>query len=89
MGTLHGGILCDIGDAAMGTAYSSNLEEGESFTTPELKINFLKPIWIARLSAVGRVVNRGPRVRAATQGRPYNQIDSFTVLESYDLGITW
>ena len=33
MGTLHGGILCDIADAAMGMAYASTLAEGESFTT--------------------------------------------------------
>jgi uncharacterized protein (TIGR00369 family) len=32
-GTLHGGILCDIADAAMGTAYASTLAEGETFTT--------------------------------------------------------
>ena len=44
MGTLHGGILCDIADAAMGIAYASNLNEGESFTALELKINFLKPV---------------------------------------------
>jgi len=31
MGTLHGGILCDIADAAMGMAYASNLNDGESF----------------------------------------------------------
>lgn len=59
MGTLHGGVLCDIADAAMGIAYASTLEEGESFTTLELKINFLKPIWKARLRATGRVVGRG------------------------------
>ena len=44
MGTLHGGVLCDIADAAMGTAYASTLEEGETYTTLELKINFLKPV---------------------------------------------
>ena len=59
MGTLHGGVLCDIADAAMGIAYASNLEEGESFTTLELKINFLKPVWNARLVATGRVVKQG------------------------------
>src|ERR1700720_4575698 len=59
MGTLHGGILCDIADAAMGIAFASTLEEGESFTTLELKINFLKPIWKARLRAVGRVLKQG------------------------------
>jgi len=62
MGTLHGGVLCDIADAAMGIAYSSNLEDGESFTTLELKINFLKPIWKARLRAIGRVVKQGRTV---------------------------
>ena len=62
MGTLHGGVLCDIADAAMGIAYSSNLGEGESFTTLELKINFLKPIWKARLVATGRVVKQGRAV---------------------------
>jgi len=59
MGTLHGGILCDIADAAMGIAYASNLDDDESFTTLELKINFLKPIWTARLLATGRVVKQG------------------------------
>jgi len=59
MGTLHGGILCDLADAAMGIAYASTLDEGESFTTLELKINFFKPIWTARLTATAHVVKRG------------------------------
>jgi len=62
MGTLHGGILCDIADAAMGIAYASTLEEGESFTTLELKINFLKPVWNSKLTATGRLVKRGQTV---------------------------
>jgi hypothetical protein len=36
MGTLHGGVLCDVADAAMGAAYRSTVAEGESFTTLEL-----------------------------------------------------
>ena len=62
MGTLHGGILCDIADAAMGLAYASTLAEGESFTTLELKINFLKPIWNSKLIARGRVAKGGRTV---------------------------
>jgi uncharacterized protein (TIGR00369 family) len=62
MGTLHGGILCDIADAAMGMAYASTLGEGETFTTLELKINFLKPVWQAKLQAIGRVVKHGRTV---------------------------
>jgi len=59
MGTLHGGILCDIADAAMGMAFASTLAPGESFTTIELKINFFRPVWQAQLRAEGRVVRRG------------------------------
>jgi uncharacterized protein (TIGR00369 family) len=62
MGTLHGGILCDLADAAMGIAYASSLGDEESFTTLELKINFLKPVWNARLRAEARVVKRGKTV---------------------------
>jgi uncharacterized protein (TIGR00369 family) len=62
MGTIHGGILCDLADAAMGTAWFSTLEPGESFTTLELKINFLRPFWTGKLVARGRVVSRGRTV---------------------------
>jgi uncharacterized protein (TIGR00369 family) len=59
MGGLHGGILCDIADAAMGIAYASTLVEGESFTTVELKMNFLRPFKEGHLVAAGWVVNGG------------------------------
>ena len=62
MGTLHGGVLCDIADAAMGVAYSSTLAEGETFTTIELKINFLRPVWREKLRAEARVVRAGETV---------------------------
>ena len=62
MGTLHGGILCDLSDGAMGMAWASELEEGETFTTLELKINFLKPVWNSHLRAEGRVLKRGKTV---------------------------
>ena len=62
LGTVHGGILCDIADAAMGIAYAATLDEGETFTTLELKINFLKPVRTGRLVATGRVVKGGRSV---------------------------
>jgi uncharacterized protein (TIGR00369 family) len=62
MGTIHGGILCDIADAAMGMSFFSTLEEGESFTTLELKINYLRPFWTGTLLAHGSVVSRGKTV---------------------------
>jgi uncharacterized protein (TIGR00369 family) len=62
MGTLHGGILCDIADAAMGIAFASTLAEGESFTTVELKINFFRPVWNALLTADAKVIRRGSKI---------------------------
>jgi uncharacterized protein (TIGR00369 family) len=62
MGTIHGGILCDIADAAMGMSFFSTLEEGESFTTLELKMNYLRPFWTGTLLAHGRVISRGKTV---------------------------
>ena len=62
MGTLHGGVLCDLADAAMGVAYLSTLARGETGTTIELKINFLRPVWKAKLRAEAKVVRAGKTV---------------------------
>jgi uncharacterized protein (TIGR00369 family) len=62
MGTLHGGIYCDLADAAMGFAYAATLGEGETFTTIELKINFLRPVRKATLTAEAKVVKAGSTV---------------------------
>ena len=59
MGTLHGGVYCDLADAAMGWAYAATLAEGESFTTVEMKINFLRAVRTAALTAEARVVKAG------------------------------
>lgn len=59
MGTIHGGVLCDIGDAALSTAYMSTLEADEVFATVDLTIHFLRPVRTGRLEAVGRVVHQG------------------------------
>src|SRR3974377_1814446 len=59
MGTLHGGVYCDLADAAMGFAYAATLQEGESFTTVELKINFLRGGREGTLTAEAKVVKAG------------------------------
>jgi uncharacterized protein (TIGR00369 family) len=58
MGTLHGGVVGDLSDAAMGTAMASTLEDDESFTTLDLNVKFFKPIWDAELTATALVVKR-------------------------------
>src|SRR5262245_47621765 len=59
MSTMHGGIYCDLADAAMGYAYGSTLGEGETFTTVELKINYLRAVRKATLTAEAWVVKAG------------------------------
>ena len=49
LGTLHGGVYCDLADAAMGFAYAATLQEGESFTTVSGLLPFI-PFTIASMS---------------------------------------
>src|SRR5215468_4464347 len=62
MGTIHGGVLCDIADAAIGTAHFTTIAEGESFTSIDLQINFFRPIWNERIRADAKPVHRGRRI---------------------------
>jgi len=62
MGTLHGGILCDLADAAMGMAFASTLAPDEGFTTISLNITFFRPVWKSHLRAEARVTNRSKNV---------------------------
>ena len=66
MGTLQGGVICALADAAMGLAYAYRLEGGESFTTLELKTNYLRAVTDGKLTAHGRVVHAGRTVGLTT-----------------------
>ena len=58
--SIHGGTLCSIADVAMATALVTTLEQGESMTTVELKINFLRPVPPgAEILATAAVIKRG------------------------------
>ena len=59
MGVVHGGVLCDLADVAMGVAFAVSLEEGESFLTLQLSATYLRSIREGRLIATGRVLQRG------------------------------
>jgi uncharacterized protein (TIGR00369 family) len=58
MGTLHGGIVCDVADAAMGVSFATTLEDDETFTTLDLTAKYFKPIWNAHIRATATVVKR-------------------------------
>ncbi|HEX4921296.1 MAG TPA: PaaI family thioesterase [Candidatus Bathyarchaeia archaeon] len=61
-GTMHGGIMADIADAAMGIAISTTISPEEDFTTMEFKISFYRPHIKGLLRAEGIVAKRGKRV---------------------------
>jgi len=66
MGTVQGGVICALADAAMGLAYASLLGGGESFTTLELKTNYLRQVTDGKLVATGRVVHAGRTIGLTT-----------------------
>lgn len=63
IGTVHGGILCDLADAAMGYAFLSSLDRKRTGVTMEFKINFLRPVFVSdRLLAVARALSTGKNI---------------------------
>lgn len=58
MGTLHGGVICDVADAAIGTALATTLEDDETFTSIDLTVKFFKPIWSERVRASAWLTKR-------------------------------
>ena len=66
MGTLQGGVICALADAAMGMAYATTLGEGETFTTLELKTNYLRQVVEGTLTATGRVLHAGRTIGLTT-----------------------
>jgi uncharacterized protein (TIGR00369 family) len=67
LGTVHGGILTTVLDSAMGCAVHSKLRAGLTYTTLELKVNFLRPVRVTtgRVRGEGKVVHLGGRVATA------------------------
>jgi len=61
-GTCNGGIIGILADMAMGIAYGSTLQEDETFTTIEMKVNFFKPVWKAKIKAHARLYKRGQTI---------------------------
>lgn len=61
-GTVHGGLICELADAAIGTAHSTLINEGESFTSIELKINFYRPVFGLTISAKAKPLQNGKNI---------------------------
>jgi uncharacterized protein (TIGR00369 family) len=62
MQTLHGGVYCDLADAAMGFSFLTTLNEDELFTTVDLRINYLRSVTTGKLIASSNIIKRGKRL---------------------------
>lgn len=62
MGTVHGGVLCTIADAAIGIAHWADLSDQESFTSVDFRINFFRPVWRDTIAAAARLIHGGRSV---------------------------
>jgi len=58
-GTVHGGLLSELADATIGTAHSTAIKSGESFTSIDLQIKFFRPVWKSTLIATASPIQLG------------------------------
>jgi uncharacterized protein (TIGR00369 family) len=69
---VHGGMVTTLLDTAMGGACWSLLDEGESFLTADLRVEFMSSSRPGTLRAEGRVVRRN-RTVAFCSGELYDE----------------
>ncbi len=70
LGTVHGGVHATLLDSVMGCAVHTLLPPGVSYTTLELKVNYVRAIDedTGRVTARGSVIHLGGRI-ATAEGR--------------------
>jgi len=69
IGSVHGGLAATLLDSALGCAIFSTLKKGDTWTTLELKLNFVRAMTedTGLVRAEGRVIHRG-RTVATSEG---------------------
>ncbi len=67
MGVAHGGLAATLMDSALGVAINAAAPEGKTFTTLELKVNYVRPITTATgpIRCEGTVIHIGNRTATA------------------------
>jgi uncharacterized protein (TIGR00369 family) len=76
MGTVHGGFLATLLDSAMGCAVMSSLPAGRGYTTVQLGVHMVRPVFAetATLRCEGRAIHVG-RTTATAEGRVVGSSD--------------
>ena len=69
IGSVHGGLAATLLDSALGCAIFSTLSKGDTWTTLELKVNFVRGLTkdTGPVRAEGRIIHRG-RTLATSEG---------------------
>lgn len=69
-GTIHGGWHATLLNSVMACAVQTYLPQGRLYTTVEMKLNYIRPIFPAtgRCTAVGTVIHQGNRI-STSDGR--------------------
>jgi len=70
LGTVHGGWIATLLDSALACAVHTLLPEGKTYTTLELKVNYVKAVTerVPLVRAVGEIIHSGGRIGTA-QGK--------------------
>jgi len=70
IGVVHGGVTATLLDSALGSAVHSTLPTGTSYTTLEIKVNYVRAITIetGKVRCEGKVIHLGGRT-ATAEGR--------------------
>ncbi|MGB2898756.1 MAG: PaaI family thioesterase [Candidatus Acidiferrum sp.] len=73
LGSIHGGYTAALLDSCMACAVHSTLEAGYSYTTLEVKINYIRPVTseTGEMRAEGKVIHSGKRI-ATAEGRLFD-----------------
>jgi uncharacterized protein (TIGR00369 family) len=76
LGAVHGGIAATLLDSVVGCAVHTTLPAGVSYTTLELKVNYVRAVQTndVTLTATGTVIHAGRRV-ATAEGRVVDDRD--------------
>jgi len=80
LGTIHGGWIATLIDSAMACAVHSTLAAGQSYTTLEMKVHYVRAVTLKtpRVRCEGKIVHVGGRI-ATSEGRVFDA-DTGTLL---------